>query len=219
MSLVISSFFTSTGIPATGLSPTIRIWEVDGASQTLIVGAPNGTGQNVDGAMIEIDDGTSQDGFYKFDFTALLGYDATKNYVFRVDGGAGLAATDRYQAGEADPSTDISNESIADSVWDETAIDHLTPGTMGEKVNQTNANTTQLVLDVAVINDLVDLLLKYETNRTKIDPAAKTLTVYDDDCTTVLRVFNLLDSTGSASVEEVCERVPTNASDGLPVCP
>jgi len=60
-----------------------------------------------------------------------------------------------------------------------------------------------------------------DTNRTKIDDVAKTLTVYDDDCTTVLRVFQLLDQNGNPSTDSVCERKPTSTGpgDNKPVCP
>jgi len=216
MSLTISSFFMSGNTPATGLTPTLRIWEVDGITQTLIVGAPNGTVLAVDATMTEVDDGTSQDGFYQYNFTT--GYDPTKKYVFRVDGGAGLPASDRYQSGDADPTDASTPAAIADSVWDETATDHLLVGSTGEKLLQTHANSVQLVIDVAAVEALVDLVLKYDTNRTRIDTTTKTLTIYDDDCTTPLRVFNLLDSGGSPSVTEVCERKPVSASDGQPVC-
>jgi hypothetical protein len=66
---------------------------------------------------------------------------------------------------------------------------------------------------------LLDVIRKYSTNRTRVDATAKTLTVYDDDCTTVLRVFDLLDGAGSPSIDEVCERKPDSSSDGFSVCP
>ena len=60
--------------------------------------------------------------------------------------------------------------------------------------------------------------------RTRIDPTSKTLTVYDEDCTTILRVFNLYDSTGTPSVVDVCERKPVTKGPGdtstiTDVCP
>ena len=85
-------------------------------------------------------------------------------------------------------------------------------------INNINNNTNQLILDATQIKDLINLLLKYETNRTRIDPVNKTLTVYDDDCTTVLRVFQLLDENGNLSTNSVCERRPVAATDGKPTC-
>jgi hypothetical protein len=208
MSAVINSFYTNEGAPALGLTPTIRIWEVDGASETLIVGSPI----NTDGVMLEVGDG-----FYKFEFTTAMAYDQTKSYLFRTDGGMTLSNSDRYQSEAFDPTQELSN--IPDAVWSETAIDHISSGSMGELINITHATTQSLVLSVNDIITLVDLLLKYETNRTRIDAVAKTLTVFDDDGTTELRVFRLIDGTGTPSVEEVCERNPISATDGQPVNP
>ncbi len=207
----INSLFTDNGLPKTGLSPTIRIWEVSGAIQTLIVGVPSGTGQNTDGAMSEIGDG-----FYTFLFTDLIGYDPLKKYLIRTDGTATLQDTDRYQTGSIDPI----EETIINGVWDEViSPDHLGTGSAGLILSEIKADTTSLFLSIDDVNTLVTTLLKYDTNRTKIDSVANTLTVYDDDCTTVLRVFQLLDELGVPSTDSVCERKPIVANDGKPVCP
>jgi glycyl-tRNA synthetase alpha subunit len=132
-----------------------------------------------------------------------------------VDGGA--TAVQRYQSGVSNPSDCL--DTLVDAVWDEPANDHLVAGSFGEKLNQNNAAAQTLIMAMSDVQNLVRLLLKYETNRTRIDHVAKTLTVYDDDGTTILRVFNLLDGNGVGSVDEVCERTPTSATDGLPVLP
>lgn len=221
----INSLFTNNGIPATDIGtltpgyPSIRIWEINGNISTLIVGAPSGIGQNTDGVMIEVTDNGSpatKDGFYSFLFTDIIGYDPTKKYLIRTDGGPSLPNNERYQTAEIDPI----EETIINGVWDEQlAPDHQIVGSAGLTLSQIKADTTQLFLDIAAVNDLVNLLLKYDTNRTKIDEVNKTLTVYDDDCTTVLRVFQLLDQTGTPSITSVCERKPITANDGKPVCP
>ena len=72
------AFFTDQGTPTTGLSATIDVWEHDG---THSVNAQS---------MTEI-----AGGWYFYDFTT---YDESKDYAIRADGGAGLAATDRYVA-------------------------------------------------------------------------------------------------------------------------
>jgi len=72
-------------------------------------------------------------------------------------------------------------------------------------------NGTDILDDLSIlanINSLVSLLLKYERNRTRVDKNAFTLTVYDDDGTTPLKVFNLRDFTNSPSYTEVAERMP-----------
>jgi hypothetical protein len=219
----INSLFANNGVPATNIAaatpgyPTVRVWEVNGAVQTLIVGAPSGTGQSTDGIMLEIDDGGSpetKDGFYTFLFTDTIGYDPTKKYLVRSYGGTSLPAADRYQTAEINPI----EETIINGVWDEDRTEHLGTNSTGLALNQIKADTTQLFLDLDTVNDLVTLLLKFDTNRTKINDTAKTLTVYDNDCTTVLRVFRLLDQNGIPSTDSVCERRPITASDGKPVC-
>jgi len=104
-------------------------------------------------------------------------------------------------------------------VWDESVTDHLSAGSTGLMLSQTKANTDQLFLDVAAVQSIVDLILKYDTNRTKIDTVNNEMIIYDDDCTTVLRRFKLLDSSGVPSTYELCERKPIAASDGHSVCP
>lgn len=70
------AFFTNKGVPATGLSPTMDVWKLDG---TQVVTAQ---------AMTEI-----AGGFYSYDFTT---YDEDINYVIRADGTATLSGSDRY---------------------------------------------------------------------------------------------------------------------------
>ena len=184
---LISSFFTDGGTPATGLTPTIDIWEVTDATQVQVI-----TGAS----MTEV-----AGGWYKYNFTT---YDTAKNYLVRADGGNTLNAEERYQAF----GNETFKEDIADEVWDEAIADHVTAGTFGFTVATSGSDTTEIRLDVDSILLLVQTLLKYESNRTKIDKTAKTLTVYDDDGTTPLQVFDLLDGTATPSVDEVAERVP-----------
>jgi hypothetical protein len=76
----ISSFVTDSGVPATGLSPTIKIREV--ATDVLVVDSEN---------MTEVGEG-----FYKFNFST---YDQAKDYTIFVDAGDTLSSSDRYQYG------------------------------------------------------------------------------------------------------------------------
>ncbi len=229
----ITSYITHNGVPATGLSPTIRIWEIGPIHNTLIIGEPEGTGDpgtgvGTDGTMMEVFDKTvgipgsgdlpidgSRDGFYSFTFTDAMGYSASKSYVVRVDGGSSLPIYERYQTANI-----VSTSGIVDSILNEPVIDHTQIGSVGAILNQTHANTQQTVLNMVDVLDMIQLVLKYDTNRTKIDPANFTLTIYDNDCVTPLRTFKLLDSLGHPSVTDVCERSPqsTNTTDGLPTC-
>ncbi len=104
---------------------------------------------------------------------------------------------------------------IADEIWNRMAISHTAGGTFGEMINLIKAtsdlnfvgiNEANDKLDIAT--DLVETLLKYGTNRTRIDQTAKTMTVYEDDGTTPLKIFDLKNFVGTASITEVAERVP-----------
>ncbi len=184
---LITSFFTANSLPASGLNPTIRIWIVTPGAQTLVVS---------DDPMVEVGDG-----FYKYNFAA---YDSINDYVVRSDGSAVLANNERYQVAANENFID----DIEDAVWNASKVDYLAVGSMGEAINATDANVDQLRLDVVSMMTLIELLVKYETNRTMIDKTLKTLTVFDNDGTTPLQVFNLFDGAGAPSVAEVCERVP-----------
>jgi len=83
---------------------------------------------------------------------------------------------------------------IADQVWDEDLADHTVTGSAGATVTDIDLN--------------LEHLAKFSTNRSYIDGTAKTLTIYDDDGTTPLAVFDLLDSTATPSVTQIFERLP-----------
>lgn len=90
----ILAFFTNQGIPATGLSPIIRIRDVSDGS--LLV---------TDAAMTEVGDG-----HYKYDFTT---YNAKREYAIRCDGGVVLPSSERFTfAGNENYFEDVS-----DAVW------------------------------------------------------------------------------------------------------
>jgi len=75
--MYITAFFTDRDIPATGLTPTIRVRRVS------------------DGQLMVTDESMDEigDGWYRYDF---VGYDAKINYVIRCDGGPTLSDADRY---------------------------------------------------------------------------------------------------------------------------
>ncbi len=201
--MIITSYFASLGVPASGLTPTIRIWNINPSTNTLLVGTPDGITSNVDLPMVEMGDG-----FYTFDFSTLLGYDPDMSFLVRSDGGNTLNASDRYQVANISPIDGVTNYTVSDQVWNEQSVDHTTAGSTGQILNSMYADVVQLRLDVIAILDLVELVLKYEANRTKIDKTAKTLTVYDNDGVTPIRVFQLKDSNGVPSITEICERIP-----------
>jgi hypothetical protein len=191
--MILNSFFTKYGTPITGLSPTIKIWEVTDTTDTLVI--------NND-PLLEIGSG-----FYKYVFA---GYDVTKNYIMLIDGGSTQPVGERYNiSATQEQKVSTSNvQQIISGVWEEQASTHTNIDTTGFLLNQISADTQATNLNVNIALDLLDILLKYERNRTRIDKTAKTLTVYDDDNLTPIKVFRLKDSTGAASVDEVCERLP-----------
>ena len=77
----IIAYFSNDGVPATGLSATVDVWETDG---TQVVTAQ---------AMTEV-----AGGFYVYDFTT---YSASVDYCIRADGSATLANSDRYMFGSS----------------------------------------------------------------------------------------------------------------------
>lgn len=72
----IVAYFTDAGSPATGLTPTISVWDLSGS---VIVNAQN---------MVEV-----AGGFYSYNFST---YDEDEDYVIRADGGGSLSNSDRY---------------------------------------------------------------------------------------------------------------------------
>lgn len=96
----IEAYFTNSGVPATGLSATIRIRELP---NTLVV---------TDEAMTEIGDGG-----YFYDYTA---YNVRKDYAIRCDGGVSLTDSDRYKfAGN-----ESYYEDTANAVWSDCLSDY-----------------------------------------------------------------------------------------------
>lgn len=183
MTKIIGSHFKNNGLPATGLNPIISIWEITETVDSLLVSAD---------AMTEV-----SNGFYKYVFT---GYDPNKNYFFLADGGASLPDAERYQ--------EASNANPQSEIWDAKTINHLETGSTGLALNQVNSDVQTLRIDTTDALDLIEIILKYQANRTKVDKNNKTLTVYDDDGTTPIRIFDLLDENGISSVDSVFERNP-----------
>lgn len=89
---------------------------------------------------------------------------------------------------------------IANEVWSTSATNPVV-GSFGEVLSL-------IEVDVTNILNVITEVKKYDSNRTKIDENTFTLTVFDDDNTTPIKVFNLKDRNGLASFTEIFERVP-----------
>lgn len=190
MAKIITSHFTTAGIPQPGLSPVIDIFLLNALNPLL------STQVVTAGACVEIGSG-----WYRYDFIA---YNPTMSYVFSIDGGVSMQACDRFKYGGNESYV----EDISSGVWDEPATDHAGSGSTGFLLNKVSADTTSLIASEVIITALLNTLLKYERNRTKIDTVNAQLIIYDDDCITPLTTFDLRDFSGMPSVQEVCERVP-----------
>lgn len=66
-------------------------------------------------------------------------------------------------------------------------------------------------LDIETAN-AINLSRKFETNKTEIDVNNAELIVYDDDQTTILWRYKLLDSRGQPSIDEIATRVPVGGT-------
>ncbi len=111
----------------------------------------------------------------------------------------------------ADIVADAVAESVAGSIADSIAlrsIENDPVGTVGGTLKALEQKTEEIDADLISVSDILGMLVKYQANRTKIDPDAKTLTVYDDDGVTPHRIFQLKNFAGTPSVTEVAERSP-----------
>lgn len=187
---IITVHFTNNGVPQSGLTPTIDLFELNPTNPAI------NTHVVVAGATVEIGSG-----WYRYDFAT---YNPAKSYVFSFDGGVTMDACDRFKYGGNESYV----EDIAPAVWEETATNHVNSGTTGMLLTQIDAKTSQLQINDATMSALLNTLLKYERNRTKIDTVNAQMIIYDDDCVTPLTIFNLHDFNGMPSVQEVCERIP-----------
>lgn len=140
------------------------------------------------------------------DLTGAL--DALGNVLAALTGVAGNDAT-LTATGELDaditPFTDLSPQSLAAAVWSAIAADNNDSLTMGEKLNGAGSagDPWSTVLPGSYTSNqagaLVSLMNKILRNKTVTDPATGTITVYDDDGSTVLLSADLFeDAAGTA---------------------
>jgi len=96
-----------------------------------------------------------------------------------------------------DASGGLTQSQVRDAVWQASKASYTTPGTMGAEQNS-----------ISTAVQLAQTLLKYQKNRTRVDQTAYTLTIYDDDNLTPIKVFDLRNFAGLPSLTEVAERIP-----------
>ena len=67
-----------------------------------------------------------------------------------------------------------------------TALDNCERYKIGGNESYIEEISDEISISQTALTALINTMLKYERNRTKIDIAAATLTIYDDDCVTPL---------------------------------
>lgn len=172
------TFFTDKGVPATGLTAKIDVWELDG---TQVV---------VNQTMTEIGGG-----FYYYNYA---GFSNDEDYGIRCDGGATLENYDRYKfasneisqvSAEVEGLDGVTAGGIADAVWDEAISGHSTTDTFGQ-----------------IVQDQLQFLVDIEGGRWKLDTTNNKMIFYKSDNSTIVAQFNLTDSQGNATTARVFER-------------
>jgi hypothetical protein len=196
---IITAYFADkSGDPALGLGPGICIFEVTSTvgspqSDTLVIGTLGGSPI---APLTEIGKG-----FYKYVFT---GYDSTRKYAYQIDGEA-AGTGPKLGLGRVVVGTNENfAEDISHQVWEEPQNLHLTgsPETMGSVLSN--------------IITFTETLLKAQYNRTVLDKAAFTLTIFDNDGVTPIRVFDLRELGVGPSIDEITERLPVAGSPLTP---
>jgi hypothetical protein len=124
--MLITAYFSSSGTPATGLTPTVTVRDVSDGS--VVVNAQ---------AMTEVGGGD-----YKYTFA---GYDSTKDYVVLCDGGITLVGTERYAHAGSDEVTpqqvwEYATRTITSGgitvaqIWDALLTGIVTPDSVGKLI-------------------------------------------------------------------------------------
>lgn len=211
----IGAYFKESGIPKTGLSPTLMGYDLSDNSVVLNAVAMTETGS----------------GGYKYWFT---NYDNTKNYYFLADS-VTLTGEERYAPGwslsigniaaihsklpsksylsgsaDSDGGIDDTEAAVINAQTDTALSDYDAPtrseltSDKNEIITQVNANETKI--DAIASN--VTQIKKIEEGRWKIDTSLNQLIIYDDDDTTPLLTFDLKDANGSATSTSPYERTP-----------
>ena len=76
------------------------------------------------------------------------------------------------------------------------------------KIDNMQVDVDSILVTVGNISLVVDDLIKYQRNKSIIDPLNFTLTIYEDDGVTPLTVFDLQDDGGVNSVLSIFRRIP-----------
>ena len=110
----------------------------------------------------------------------------------------------------------LTQDQVRTAVWEAPASNYPfgspmpgSPVTMGAQLNL----TTEKVGDIFTFTET---LIKFQANRTVLDKTAFTLTIYDNDGVTPIRVFDLREFGVGPSITEITERLPVSGSPFTP---
>jgi hypothetical protein len=182
--MIITAFFTEEGIPQTGLSPVIKIRDI--ISGNVIINNES---------MIEVGDG-----FYNYNFST---YDNDNLYSFLSDGGEVLPLGERYVVATNETgSIKYDTESI---ITDVSSVKGDTTSSL-TKLDNIKVDTGYNREIIDNIKSDTGLILKIEKNKWAI--SENKMRFFDDDNTTVLYEFNLLDGSGQPTMRSVMQRIP-----------
>lgn len=184
MDKLISAFITLNGVPQINLTPSPIVTIYDALTNNILISNQ---------PMIEIGGG-----FYKYTVTD---YDESIEYLFLADAGASFPEQERYYYGTLAQIDNIDANRLSSNIWNYPSNTLFQPNTFGELIQNLDSS-------VSISVDVLSLLLKYQTNRTKINSSDKTLTIYDNDQVTPIKIFKLYDEQGVLSIDPVFERIP-----------
>lgn len=110
----------------------------------------------------------------------------------------------------------LTQAQVSTAVWGTRAADYPfgspmpgSPISMGAQLNLTTDKTCDILT-------FTETLLKFQANRTVLDKVAFTLTIYDNDGVTPIRVFDLRELGVGPSITEITERLPASGSPLTP---
>jgi len=96
---------------------------------------------------------------------------------------------------------------VAQKVWVEPSAGSPST-TYGDLISNVDTNIKLIQIDITNVLDVVAEVRKYSQNRSFINDAEFTLTIYEDNGTTPFKVFDLKDENGVASITKIFERIP-----------
>jgi len=109
----------------------------------------------------------------------------------------------------------LTTDQVASAVWSARSDDFSGSPIIGSPTTM-GAQLTLVTSKACDIFTLVQTLLKFQANRTVLDKTAFTLTIYDNDNVTPIRVFDLRELGVGPSITEITERLPASGSPLTP---